>query len=398
MILCSAGDFYGGADVFNEPKSHFVAEMMGYFGYDAVGVGEMDLNYGLAKLVEDGERYGLALTCANLISKSEPQEPKGRKKKTMQQELNTVFPPYLIVERDGVQFGFVALLSPQTKSRSAGSADGSVESLTYTIEDPWNLAETVLPRVREKCDVLVLLAHMDRFDLEMRLPDFPEIDLVVLGHNPGKSGVVEPLFVGTVPVYSATTQGQNVGDLVVTLDADKAILDKQNQVHFLGDPVPDDAEVLAMLNEFDEKNRKAQKILYAKEQLKASKSASDNPDIYLGVGACMSCHPDAFEAYVGTGHARAYQTLAAQYVHRDDNCVGCHVTGYGERGGFSGMRRLGSPIDLIDVQCEACHGPGIEHSRDGRYRKTAVESCAQCHTKEEDPDFDYDEAWEKIAH
>ena len=112
----------------------------------------------------------------------------------------------------------------------------------------------------------------------------------------------------------------------------------------------------------------------------------------------MSCHSDAFDVYVNTTHARAYHTLSSLFVHRDTNCVGCHVTGYGQLGGFSGMRRLGSPVDLIDVQCEACHGPGTEHSRDGSYTRAAIESCVQCHTEEEDPDFDYDEAWKKIDH
>ncbi|MCK5618271.1 MAG: hypothetical protein KAJ17_02670, partial [Candidatus Krumholzibacteria bacterium] len=89
--------------MFNEPKSHFVAQMMGYLGYDAVGIGEMDLNYGLEKLVQDGEKYDINLTCANLISKAETKQPKRRQKKSLQQRLNSVFPPYKIVERDGVR-------------------------------------------------------------------------------------------------------------------------------------------------------------------------------------------------------------------------------------------------------------------------------------------------------
>jgi hypothetical protein len=397
--LCSAGDFYGGADVFNEPKSHFVAQMMGYLGYDAVGIGEMDLNYGLEKLVQDGEKYDLNLTCANLISKLETTRQNKRQKKSLQQRLNTVFPPYKIVERDGVRIGFVALLSPQTKSRTAGAGSGLVESVNYVIEDPWKMAETVVPRVRDECDVLVLLAHMDLFDLEMKLPEFGEIDMVVLGHSTKSSRTQdEPVTVGATPVYYATTQGQIIGNLKITLDGDGAIVDMHNKSHFLGEDVPDDPEVLALLDEFDEQNRKMQKILFAKEQLKAARSSGEEADIYLGVGSCISCHSDAFDVYTQTRHAHAYQTLASLFVHRDNNCISCHVTGYKERGGFSGLRRLGSPVDLIDVQCEACHGPGTEHSRDGRYRKAAVESCVRCHTEEEDPSFDYEDAWEKIAH
>jgi 2',3'-cyclic-nucleotide 2'-phosphodiesterase (5'-nucleotidase family) len=396
--LCSAGDFYGEADAFNEPKSHFIAKLMGYLEYDAVCVGEMDLNYGLEKLLEDVEKYNLNITCANLISKREAPANKGRRTPSLQQRINSVFPPYLVVERAGVRFGFVGLLSPETKSLKVGGAGNELEAMTYKIKDPWELAEEVLPEAREMCDILILLAHMDRFDLEMRLPDFPEVDFAILGHNPKSSLVAEPVYIGTVPVYSATSQGQNIGNLTIALDADMSVVDTNNKGYFLGETVPDDAEMTGLLAAFQEENRKTQKILFAKQQLKASRSSNEADEIYLGIGACMSCHPDAFEVYTHTRHARAYKTLASQSVHHDDNCVGCHVTGYGKRGGFSGNRRLGAPVDLIDVQCEACHGPGIEHSRDGRYRAIAANSCTECHTEEEDPDFDYLEAWKKIAH
>jgi hypothetical protein len=292
----------------------------------------------------------------------------------------------------------VGLLSPETKSRAAGAGGNEVEAMTYRIKDPWELATVVLPEARAESDVLVLLAHMDRFDLEMRLPDFPEVDLVVLGHNPRSSRVAEPVYIGTAPVYSATSQGQNIGNLEISLDSDMVIVELNNSGHFLDEAIPDDAETAAMLEAFHEEIRKTQKVLFAKEQLRASRGSTDATDVYLGLGACISCHPDAFEVYAHTKHARAYRTLASQFAHRDDACVGCHVTGYRERGGFSGVRRMGAQVDLIDVQCEACHGPGAEHSRDGRYRARAVESCAKCHTEEEDPDFDYDDAWKRIAH
>jgi len=394
--MCYAGDFYGGAGAFNEPKSHLVARMMGYLGYDAIAVGEMDLNYGLEKLVADVEQFDLNVTCANIIAKgvtAPSAEPSAR----LQEEFETVFPPYLVVERNGVRFGFVGLLAPETKSRGVGE-EGEIEAMTYIIKDPWEMAPIFLAEAKENCDFLILLAHMDQFDLEMRLPDFPEIDLVIRGHNAQNWQSIEPVMVGTVPVYLATAQGQNIGNLRFALDSDMKVVDSNNKVYFLDAEVPDDTVVAAMLDRYEEESKKQQKILFAKEQLKASSASGATGDIYLGVGSCMKCHADAFDAYTRTRHARAYRTLSAQFVHRDANCVGCHVTGYGEKGGFGGIRRLGAPVDLIDVQCEACHGPGIDHSRDGSYRSAAVESCVRCHNGEQDPDFDYEEAWKKIAH
>jgi 2',3'-cyclic-nucleotide 2'-phosphodiesterase (5'-nucleotidase family) len=402
--LCSAGDFYGGADAFSEPKSHFIADMMGYLEYDAIGVGEMDLNYGLDKLVEDAERYDLNMTCANLVIKPGSKEAgsnrrSGRgEKRSLQAELNTVFPPYLVVERDGLRIGFVALLAPQTKSHRAGDAGDEIEALTYVIKDPWEIAKAVLPAARKKCDVLVLLAHMDGFDLEDKLPEFQDIDIVIRGHNAQTTRSIEPVMIGTVPVYIATSQGQTIGNLSITVDSDNKIIDTNNKIHFLDASVPDDPVVAALLDEFDEENKRAQKILYAKEQLKASGSSEQSGDVYLGVGVCMTCHTEDFNIYAQTQHAKAYRTLSAQFVQRDTSCIGCHSTGYGQKGGYPGFRRLGGRVDLVDVQCEACHGPGNEHSRDGSYVDNALNSCIKCHTEEQDPDFDFAKAWEKIKH
>lgn len=404
-MLCSAGDFYGGADVFNEPKSHFVAKMMGYLGYDAIGVGEMDLNYGLDKLLEDYREYDLNLTCANIVTRNgdTSDRPKGQKKSVLQTTLNTVFPPYRIVERDGVKIGFVALLSPKTKiktarPRSGEDVGGEVEAITYTIKDAVEYAGRVIPEVRGMCDVLVLLAHMDQFELEAMLPDHPEIDIAVLGHDARNAPLIEPIMMGTVPVYRATAQGQNIGKLTLTLNADKKIVDTNNKTYFLDESYTDDPQVALMLDEFDDEYRKTQKLLFAREQLKASESQGEASDVYLGMGACMGCHVEAFETYTGTRHATAYRTLSSQYMQRAKECVGCHVTGYQQRGGFTGLRALGTQVDLVDVQCEACHGPGSEHNRDGSYNELAVQSCVQCHTKERDPDFDFTKAWPKIAH
>lgn len=404
VILCSAGDFYGGADVFSEPKSHLIARIMGYLQYDAIGVGEMDLNYGLEKLVEDAQKYQLEMTCANLIAKDPAKMVKsGKTGLELQKKLNTVFPPFKIVERGNVRVGFIALLSPRTKIRTVSTRAQSpgmeeVEAITYTIKNPAEIAPLVIPEVRKKCDVLVMLAHMDMFDLEALLPDYPEIDAAVIGHNNRSAPLVEPMWIGTVPVYRATSQGQNVGRVQIALDENKKIVDRNNKIYFLNESVSGDPEVAAMLDDFDKENRKIQKALFAKEQLKAASYSSETADVYMGVGACMDCHADAFDVYVKTGHARAYRTLSSQFMHRDAECVSCHSTGYGQTGGFTGLRRVGSPVDLIDVQCEACHGPGVEHSRDGKYLEPAARSCERCHTKEQDPDFDFEEAWLEIAH
>jgi mono/diheme cytochrome c family protein len=396
LLACTAGDFYGTADVFSEAKSHFVARMMKELGYDAIGVGEMDLNFGLGALVKDARAYQLPIVCANLTARVDSVRIRGAGAESKAADrLGTAFSPYHIVTRAGARFGFVGLLSPATKTRAATAA--SVEALTYTIGDAIEAAKVIVPDVRPLCDVLVVLAHMDENEARRLATEVPGIDIVVLGHDPAGRPLGEQIVVGTTHIVRATAQGQYVGQLDIKLAGDHHLADARNQLHSLSAAYPDDPDMNKLLDAFDQENRKIQKDLYAREQLKG---AGDNSfgTRYVGLGTCQSCHEDAFNVYMTTRHAHAYETLSSEFVNRDTNCVGCHVTGYGEEGGFGGMRMRGAMVDLVDVQCEACHGPGAEHTRDGSYAARAKEACVRCHTPNDDPNFDYDTYWPRIAH
>lgn len=396
LWVCTSGDFYGTADVFNESKSHFVAREMAEMGYDAVGIGEMDLNFGLGSLVKDARKYHLPIVCANLVARVDSVKVREKGPEyDAAERLNTAFVPYHIVAKDGVRFGFIGVMSPSTKQIGAGSS--SVDALTYTLADPAEAVKPLLPEVRKQCDVVVLLAHMDQVEAQHLAEAVPGFDLIVLGHDAGNRPLGEPIVVGQTRILRATSQGQNLGQLDVKLDKDHHLAEARNRIYPMTAEHADDPEMAKRLDEFDAENRKLQKELYAKEQLKSS---DDSPfgTRYLGVGSCQSCHQAQFQVYMKTAHAHAYATLAGEFVNRDTNCVGCHVTGYQDAGGFGGVRMRGAPVDLTDVQCEACHGPGAEHTRDGTYRARARESCVRCHTPNDDPDFNFEKDWPLIAH
>lgn len=398
VLVCTAGDFYGTADVFNEAKSRFVARMMEFFEYDAIGVGEMDLNFGLATLVADARAFRLPVVCANLVTNVDSLRVRSDgPAAAAANRRNLAFPPYLVVTRGGTRYGFVGLLSPATQVQPAERTHGiPAVAVDYSLDDPFAAAKAIVPELRASCDVLIVLAHMSDTDAAQLVEKVPGIDLVVLGHDPQGHPIGVPQTVGGAHVLRATAQGQNIGELCIRLDDRHHVADIFNRLHTMDASYPDDPAMTARVEGFDDENRKLQKELFARQEL-----ASDDDSFagrYLGLGACQSCHVEEFDVYANTRHAHAYATLSSQFVHRDTNCVGCHVTGFGEAGGFSGVRMRGASVDLIDVQCEACHGPGRDHARDGSYRKTALESCVRCHTPNDDPDFNFATDWPKIAH
>jgi hypothetical protein len=113
---------------------------------------------------------------------------------------------------------------------------------------------------------------------------------------------------------------------------------------------------------------------------------------YVGDDKCVSCHKPAARFWKRTVHAQAWKTLVEVGKEAHDDCVSCHVTGYGEIGGTS----LGYTKGLQDIQCEVCHGPGSIHIEKrgkespfaGRL-KTPESVCVRCHNEKHSDTFQY---------
>lgn len=131
----------------------------------------------------------------------------------------------------------------------------------------------------------------------------------------------------------------------------------------------------------------------------------ENP--YVGDNAknCKMCHKVQVEAWQDWAMASAWDKLSDEEKAKDD-CIKCHVTGYGEPGGFVSAEETPG---LVGIQCEACHGPAGLHMKapltDKEARKSTVEmpdeaTCTVCHQEEGNPNFKpfkFDEASKELA-
>jgi hypothetical protein len=120
---------------------------------------------------------------------------------------------------------------------------------------------------------------------------------------------------------------------------------------------------------------------------------------------CAMCHKAQVEAWKKWPMATAWGKLSDE-DKKNETCVKCHVTGYGQEGGWVSFEKTPG---LVGVQCEACHGPATEHMKvpmaDKEKRKATMKkpdeaSCKVCHIKEGNPnfkEFKFDEAVKALA-
>lgn len=119
---------------------------------------------------------------------------------------------------------------------------------------------------------------------------------------------------------------------------------------------------------------------------------------FVGSSRCGLCHVSTHRDWNDTLHARAYQTLVNIGQQNNSVCIGCHVVGFGEPGGFVD---LATTADLAGVGCESCHGGARAHAEnvvDRTLRPPAdisADVCGRCHTGTHHPTF---EDWAGSGH
>lgn len=120
---------------------------------------------------------------------------------------------------------------------------------------------------------------------------------------------------------------------------------------------------------------------------------------YIGDKKCKLCHKEQYESWSETPHAKAWASLSEE-EQKNEECIGCHITGMTE-----------DTTMLVNVGCEACHGPGSEYKsmKVMKDTKLSVENgllpiteatCVRCHNKKSPTfkGFDYAEALKTGVH
>ncbi len=380
VLVVDAGNLFGMRRESEKKQSEFLAEHTAALGYDVFGVGEWDLNYGLDFLRQIEQKHGFTFVNANLH--------RGNSKEL-------VFPPYAVREIAGLKVGFISVLSPRYKIVTMTS-----EPDDFTADSPRDALDRYLPELRQKADLIVLLAQMPSAEVRQLLVDLGKdsgLDICVEGHDPKQYR--RPNWVEDVLLLAANNQGKYIGQMDAMVSPE-GVIDRESvqiTIHALDQNSPEIESIVKEVDEFKAKLDAESGKVTSFDHPRTRGAASEK---FLGMHTCARCHSEAAKVYSQSGHARAFQTLQAKGQENNPECVSCHVVGFDYVNGYDRVAdpKVPGREQLKNVQCEACHGYGTTHERGNGWAAAAKASCTTCHDAANSPDFDYATYWAKIAH
>jgi len=370
-LLVDAGDNFGGISDPEKRKAEVILRGMGAMGYDALGIGEVDLNYGVDFLLDTAREAKVPLVCANLINY--------RTGKSLVQ-------PYVVLKRGKLKVAVLGLIDNVLELINARQGTDSL-----VVTDPIQVAHELIPALKKKADVVVLLSHMGYAKSSKLAMEIPELDVLVTGHSPSVN--MEARKEGNALGMMTGSRGQYVGYLLLRLGDKKAIATYESKLVPLDGRIKLGGLIEGFINDYNAQEKKLLEERSRREHEEALSHAGENR--YLGEETCKRCHADTYEKVVEMGHAKAYASLAKTNSDGLSECLPCHTVGFGTPTGFTPASAV---PDLKNVQCESCHGMGTSHKRDGTYRTAGEKTCLVCHTKERSPEFSYKTYSRKIAH
>lgn len=253
VLVLDAGDFsMGTAFAAATRETGGELQLMGRMGYDATTFGNHEFDLGPDGL---GKAIGVAAKAgripAVLASNANLSKDDATLVDLQRLAREGMIRRTIVIERGGIRFGLFGVLGKEAIFYTGGA--GAV-SFADAIETAREVVKTL--RETEKVDVVIALSHggvekgkdgryTDGDDVRLAAA-VPGIDIVIGGHS--HTELRAPILVkGRTPVVQTGKEGENLGELVLSLDGGKLTVESC-QLHAIDDTVAADR---AMAGEID---------------------------------------------------------------------------------------------------------------------------------------------------
>ena len=264
VLVLDAGDFSMGT-AFGAATRETGGELqlMSRMGYDATTFGNHEFDLGPDGL---GKAIGVAAKAgrvpAVLASNTNFAKQDATLTDLQRQAKAGVIRRHLVIERGGIRFGIFGLLGKEAIFYTSGGAVSFSDAIETAKEMVKILRET------EKVDVVICLSHGGvekgkdgRFTAgdDVRLAkNVPGIDVVIGGHS--HTMLQEAIIVNDrTPVVQTGKYGENLGELVITLDGGKLTVDSY-RLHAIDDTLAGDR---AIADEIEKLKKTVTKVVFA---------------------------------------------------------------------------------------------------------------------------------------
>ena len=397
VLYADSGDFTGDPTVPGQRQTDALIEAMNQMGYKVAALGLRELIQGWEPFAARRARAKFPFVSANIV---------------WQDTAQPVVDPFVIVSaplRRGATAKEVRIAFTGVTMNNPAFLKSGSDGRTIVTIDPIEAAAKIVPRMREKAEVVVVLASIDLDKCRTLARRVKDVDLILGGLGATQSrpdDFPEDSLIGKTRIQSIGDQGKNLGEVRLTFKDGRTLGAVQRAVVPLTRDWPDQPEMAGLMtatrqsiNDYNRAQAEAANPFATKGAALAPAGAATaaTTATYTGSERCQPCHEDAFATWAQSSHARAFEILVTNKQDYNPSCVGCHVVGYGRPGGFL---NASSTPRLVHVGCEACHGPSSRHpeSVGAGYGATTTNACRACHTPENSPDFNPSTYIPKVRH
>ena len=198
VILVDDGDFSQGSIYVSLNHGAAATDLMSQAGYDIVGLGNHEFDYGVDSLKSIFEGRNFKVLCSNVFEGE-----------------NTLFDSEAIVKVGDLKVGFFGLLTPETQTKVNPNY---VQGLTFTEgQDLYDVAQKEADLLHSEADLVICLGHLgvDSESMGQRSEDVyantTGIDFIIDGHS---HTMMEAGSNGE-PIQSTGTKAQYIGVIVI---------------------------------------------------------------------------------------------------------------------------------------------------------------------------------------
>lgn len=226
MLVVDTGDTLYGKSAADKKQAPLLVAAMNAMGYDAMALGEYELQAGLAEVQARFGEARFPVLSANV-------GPAG----------TLGISPYLLRSYEGHTVALIGATSPTAQARA--------DALGLKVEDPLEAVRRTVQELRGQADVILVLSNLSAEVNKRLVSEVPGID-AILGAAGGAMiqayGVSGPE--GTVVLQAAGAEGQGIGVLTLNLDSQGRVVSYNGSVWLLTPSYADDQDMVRLMQQY----------------------------------------------------------------------------------------------------------------------------------------------------